>query len=159
MSTGVESAVGAARLAGYTDRGGNESASLRVTAHRMMQDPKILDAIEECTRATLRGLAPVAVSRAKAILEDPKHSYHARMIETVLDRTGFFAKSEHTMRVEHSVDVRELEELARRLARENGISAEKLTVANQLPATWEKPGAEGTGVEILETLLAVTRRH
>jgi hypothetical protein len=129
MATGVESAAGAARLAGYADNGSlqnNARSAVRVTAHHLMQDPDILDAIEECTRATLRGLAPVAVSRAKAILEDPKHSYHGRMIETVLDRTGFFAKSEHTMKVEHAVDVRELEALARRLAAESGISAEKL---------------------------------
>jgi phage terminase small subunit len=129
MATGVENAAGAARLAGYADNGSlqnNARSAVRVTAHHLMQDPDILDAIEECTRATLRGLAPVAVDRAHAILKDPKHPYHGRMIETVLDRTGFFAKSEHTMKVEHSVDVRELEALARRLAKENGISAEKL---------------------------------
>jgi hypothetical protein len=48
------------------------------------------------------------------------------MIETVLDRTGHFARTEHSVRVEHSLDTKELEDLARRLARENGISAEKL---------------------------------
>jgi hypothetical protein len=96
-----------------------------------MHDPKILDAIEEATRATLKGLAPLAILRAKGILNDPKHPSHARIIETVLDRTGHFAKSEHTMKVEHSVDMRELEELARRLAAETGVSAAKFLGTNE----------------------------
>ena len=54
----------------------------------------------------------------------------SRMIETVLDRTGFFAKSEHTVKVEHSLDTGELEQLARRLALENGIDPKKLLGAN-----------------------------
>ena len=118
MATGVENAAGAARLAGYADNGSlqnNARSAVRVTAHHLMQDADILDAIEECTRATLRGLAPVAVSRATAILEHPKHPYHGRMIETVLDRTGHFARTEHSVRVEHSLDTKELEELAGRL--------------------------------------------
>jgi hypothetical protein len=134
MATGEETPVAAARRAGYADNGSlgnNKNSMVRVSAHRLMQDPKIIDAIAECTRATLRGLAPVAVRRAKAILNNEKHPYHGRMIETVLDRTGFFAKTEHSVRVEHTVDVRELEELARRLASENGISAEKLLGRNE----------------------------
>jgi hypothetical protein len=129
MATGVENAAGAARLAGYRDNGSlrdNAKSAVRVTAHHLMQDPDILDAIEECTRATLRGLAPVAVARARAILDNANHPYHGRMIETVLDRSGYSARSEHTVKVEHSLDTKELEELARRLAKENGIPAEKL---------------------------------
>jgi hypothetical protein len=129
MATGVQSASGAARLAGYADNGSlqnNGRSGIRVTACHLMQNAAVLDAIEECTRATLRGLAPVAVNKAREILEDRGHPYHGRMIETVLDRTGFFAKSEHTMRVEHSVDEARLVELARRLAAENGIPIERL---------------------------------
>jgi hypothetical protein len=129
MATGVENASGAARQAGYADNGSlqnNARSAVRVTAHHLMQNAAILDAIEECTRATLRGLAPVAVSKAKEILEDRKHPYHGRMIETVLDRTGFFARTEHKLTVEHSVDEGRLVELARRLAVENGIPVERL---------------------------------
>ena len=137
MASGMfESAVAAAREAGYADNGSLESnrkGGIRVQSHRLMHDPKVAAAIEECTRVTLKGLAPLAVRRAKAILEDPKHSYHGRMIETVLDRTGHFARSEHTMRVEHSVDVRELEELARRLAAETGVAAGKFLGVNETP--------------------------
>jgi hypothetical protein len=129
MSHGVLGASECARRAGYADNGSlgnNEKGGVRVQAHKLAHDPKILDAIEECTRATLRGLGPIAVRHAGKILEDPSHPAHARMIEVVLDRSGHWARSEHTVKVEHSMDVRELEDLARRLAKENGISAEKL---------------------------------
>ena len=134
MAGGMENASGAARAAGYTDNGSlkdNGKSGIRVLAHRLMQDPRILDAIEECGRARLRMLAPMAINQVRAILEDRKHPYHGRMIETVLDRTGYAAKSEHTMRVEHSVDMRELEALARRLAAESGVGVERLLGTNE----------------------------
>jgi hypothetical protein len=153
MATGVETPVSAARVAGYADNGSlgdNIKSGVRVTAHRLMADRKIMEAIEECTRATLLGLAPIAVSRARAILEDPEHSYHGRMIETVLDRTGYSAKTEHSVRVEHTVDVRELEELARRLARENGISAEKLLGMAKDVTPAGGVVIEGEGTEVVD---------
>jgi hypothetical protein len=85
-----------------------------------------LEAIEECCRLVLRGLGPVAVRSAKAILQNPKHPFHGRMIETVLDRTGFIARTEHKVTVEHTVDTSELEALARRLAQESGIPVQRL---------------------------------
>jgi hypothetical protein len=122
MACGEVNATQAARGAGYVDTGGG----IKVWAHRLVHDSNVLEAIEEAARNLLRGLGPLAIRRAKAILEDPRHPSHARIIETVLDRTGYLAKSEHTMRVEHAVDVRELEALARRLAAETGVPEEKL---------------------------------
>jgi hypothetical protein len=151
MATGVQSAAAAARLAGYVDSGSlqdNGKSAVRVTAHHLMQNPAILDAIEEATRATLRGLAPVAVSKAREILEDRKHPYHGRMIETVLDRTGFFARSEHMVKVEHGVDEGRLVELARRLAAENGIPVERLLGSTQsLPPDSDPRVIEGEVVK------------
>jgi len=121
MAGGAASAAEAAREAGYS----NSSDAAKVQAHRLMHDPTVLAAIEECTRSGLQTLAPRAVRAAKAILDDPKHRGHARMIETVLDRTGFFAKTEHKVTVEHTVGLKELEDLARRLALENGIAPER----------------------------------
>jgi hypothetical protein len=128
MASGIETPVAAARGAGFADNG-----AIRVTSHRLMHDPRILDAIHEATQVALQGLAPMAVRRAKEILDNPKHPSHARMIETVLDRTGHFARTEHSVRVEHSVDVRELEELARRLAAETGVAAAKFLGTNAGP--------------------------
>jgi hypothetical protein len=122
MACGESSAAEAARMAGYSNTGGGA----KVRGHHLMHSQQVLDAIEEATRCVLRGLAPLAIRRAKAILDDPKHPGHLRAIEVILDRSGYGTRSEHTMRVEHAVDVRELEALARRLAAESGISAEKL---------------------------------
>ena len=134
MAHGAWNATQCAQEAGYADNGSdldNSKSMIRVQAHKLTHDPKIMDAIEECTRATLRGLAPLAVRRARMILENEKHPYHGRMIETVLDRTGHFAKTEHMVRVEHSVDMRELEALARRLAAESGVGVERLLGTNE----------------------------
>lgn len=121
MANGEKSPARAARDAGYSDK----SEAAKVSAHRLMQDPAILDAIEEAGRKVLRGLAPIAIRSARAILENRNHPQHTRMIETVLDRTGFSAKTEHKVTVEHKVDTTELVELARRLAIENGIAPER----------------------------------
>ena len=134
MASATRTAAECARQAGYGDNGSlwdNSKSMVRVTAHHLAHDPRVMDAIEECTRATLRGLAPIAVKHARQILEDPAHPYHGRMIETVLDRTGHFAKTEHMVRVEHSVDMRELEALARRLAAESGVGVERLLGTNE----------------------------
>src|SRR5262245_30370997 len=85
MACGEASAAQAARTAGYSDASGSD----KVTAHYLMQDQNVLAAIEEVGRKVLIGLAPLATKRAKAILDDPDHKAHARMIEMVWDRTGF----------------------------------------------------------------------
>jgi hypothetical protein len=68
------------------------------------------------------------------------------MIETVLDRSGFSAKTEHTMRVEHSVDVKGLEDLARRLALENGIDPRKFIGLNA-PSSRDEKIIEGEVID------------
>lgn len=139
MACGEMSAAQAAREAGYSD----VAEGAKVRAHGLMHNQTVLDAIEEASRKVLRGLAPLAIRRAREVLDDPEHPQHARMIETVLDRTGFFSKSEHTVKVEHSLDTKELEDLARRLALENGIDPRKFLGANT-------PVIEGQAVEVAD---------
>lgn len=129
MACGELSGPEAARAAGYSDPG-KDSSSIRGQVHTLMHDPNVLDAIEEAARKVLRGLAPLAIRKAKAILEDPKHPHHGRMIETIMDRTGHFARTEHKVTVEHTVDTAELESLARRLALEAGIDPARLIGRN-----------------------------
>src|SRR5262245_60834736 len=112
MACGALNATQAAQDAGYW----NASEAGKVRGHELMQNPKVLDAIEEVGRNVLRGLGPLAIRAARAILMQPKHRAHARMIEAVMDRAGYAAQTEHKVTVEHKVDTREIEELARRLA-------------------------------------------
>ena len=145
MAWGAPSAAEAARRAGYSDA----SEGAKVTAHHLMQSELVIDAIEECGRLALRGLGPAAITAARAILNNPKHPAHARMIEAVLDRAGHSAKTEHKVTVEHSVDTREIEMLAFRLAKEAGISPTKLLGGKQ-PKT---PAAEQQMIIEGETVL------
>jgi phage terminase small subunit len=99
MGCGEMNATAAAREAGYADPG--HGASLRVQAHHLVHDPAVIAAIQEVSRNVLLGLAPKALAAAKEILDDKRHPARARMIETILDRTGYLAKSEHKVVVEH----------------------------------------------------------
>jgi hypothetical protein len=126
MSCGDLNATEAARQAGFSDIGD----ACKVRAHELMHDETILDAIDEASRKILRGLAPLAVKRARDILNDRKHPHHGRMIETILNRTGFGEKTEHKVTVEHTVDLKELRDFARRLAAETGIDPRKLLGAD-----------------------------
>jgi hypothetical protein len=123
-AAGELSASQAALEAGYSD--GGKGGGVRVRAHELIHNPDVKAAVEECTRDGLAALAPMAVVAARNILENPKHPHHGRMIEAVLDRTGFAAQTQHTVKVEHTVDTRELEALARRLAQESGIPVQRL---------------------------------
>lgn len=126
MGCGERSAADAARRAGFSD----VKEGCKVRASQMMHDPDVLAAIEEVARKVLLGLAPLAIRQARGVLEDPEHPAHARMIETILDRTGHFAKTEHKVTVEHTLDTKELEDFARRLAAESGIDPARLLGVN-----------------------------
>ncbi len=125
MAYGERNAAEAARQAGYSDL--HEAAKVR--AHHLMHDPKVLEAIEEAAQAILRALGPLAIGAARAILENSAHPNHARMIETILDRSGYTAKTEHKVTVEH-VDDGRLLELATRMAVELGVDRARLIGGN-----------------------------
>ncbi len=129
MAYGEWNATEAARAAGYPDYHHGESCYTRVQAHRLMHTPAVLDAIEEATGSVLRALGPLAVGAAKAILKDRSHPAHARILETILDRSGYSAKTEHKVTVEH-VDDGRLLELATRMAAELGVDRAKLIGGN-----------------------------
>jgi phage terminase small subunit len=123
MGLGQWSATEAATEAGYNGKGGGQ----RVLAHRMMQDPKILAAVREVAGKHLIGLAPLAVDALRDQLGDKSNpKARARVAETVLDRVGFSAKTEHKLTVEHKHDTAQLEEFAQRLAVEMGLDRHAL---------------------------------
>lgn len=133
MACGEQSAAEAARKAGYSD----VAEGAKVQACMLLQRKIVIDAIEEASRCVLRGLAPLAIRRAKEVLEDREHPSHARMIETVLDRTGFFARTEHKVTVEH-VDHARLAEIASRMAAELGVTTAKLIGPNVIEGEVER---------------------
>lgn len=129
MANGAPSVAAAARAAGYS----NVKEGAKVRGCVLMQQPAIIEALAETSGKAMRGLVPISITRARNILEDPRHPYHGRMIEAVWDRTGYSSKTEHTVKVEHTVDTSELEALARRLANESGIPVQRLLGGDAKP--------------------------
>ena len=129
MGCGETNATQACRDAGYK----NSDGGIRVQAHQLMHNPDVLEAIAEVGSKQLRSLPPLAIKSLRTILEDPKTSTSTRLNTAlaVLDRTGFSARTEHKVTVEHTVDTREIEELAKRLAAESGIAVERLLGTNK----------------------------
>jgi phage terminase small subunit len=122
MANGAPTVAAAARAAGYS----NVKEGAKVRGCVLMQQPAILEALHETAGKTMRSLAPLAITKAKRILENEAHPAHSDMIKTIMDRSGHSAKTEHKVTVEHTVDMKELEALARRLAQESGVPVQRL---------------------------------
>ena len=90
----------AAERAGYSATSRN---SLRVQAHHLLHDEKILDAIQEESRRRLNSSTILAVSVLMEIASNtvlqPKDRLKAA--QAILNRTGFNEKTEHHVKVEH----------------------------------------------------------
>lgn len=120
---GAEGAA-AARVAGYSDVG----EGCKVRAHGLLQRDEIQDAIKALTGKYLFSLAPKAILRLGEILDNPKHSKHAKAIEMVLDRTGHGAQTDVNVNVSGELTVNHTDEALadlRRL-RDLGVPREKL---------------------------------
>jgi hypothetical protein len=126
----------AAELAGFT-------SWATFAAHRMLRRPRVMRAIEEETKRLVRALGPEAIRVIKEVLENREHKDRlkaARMVVEKIDPT--FVQHAHDHTVEHTYNVKQLEELARRLAGELGIPPEKFLGVNGGP-----PLLEGEVVE------------
>jgi phage terminase small subunit len=77
----------AARLAGFSDPGG-ESSAIRVRTHELMHSERVLDAIEEVAKQAVRGLVVPALRAVTTLIESPKHRDHAKTALSLLSRAG-----------------------------------------------------------------------
>ena len=116
----------AAREAGYSDIAGGA----RVRAHELMQRERVIEALDELGQRELRGLVVPAMMALRRLLDSPLHVDHPKAIMAVLNRTGYSEKTEHSVNIRHSVDTKELEDFARRLAAESGIDPVRLLGGN-----------------------------
>jgi hypothetical protein len=119
-------AVDWARAAGYSD----SSEAAKVSAHRLLHDPRVMTAAREYAAA--HHLDQRGVTMAISVLvnelgnSDPKIRLAAA--NSILDRGGVSAKTEHKVTVEHSAG--DMERIALRLAGELGIAPMKLIGGN-----------------------------
>ena len=79
----------AARTAGYSDA----SDGAKVRAHVLLSRTKILDALDEHGRKAFRGLLAPTLAAARAILNNPSHPDHGRMVQSLLSRLGYGEKA------------------------------------------------------------------
>lgn len=98
----VMDAAKAARMAGYVDNGGS---TIRVTAHWLMNHPKVKAAILEIARARYVGLLPKAMQVQEEILSDKKHRDRFKASQHIAAAAGIAAVVEH--RHEHVLSVSE----------------------------------------------------
>jgi hypothetical protein len=84
----------AARKAGYADPG-LQSATIRVTGHKLMHRERVLAALEEVGRKAFRGLLVPAVRATRRMIENEKHSDHAKTVLSTLSRLGKSERSGH----------------------------------------------------------------
>jgi hypothetical protein len=111
----------ACRAAGFA---GTTPGSMKVIAHRVFHDPRMLAALDELGREFLRGGAPDAISVMFEIMGDQTHKDRLKAAMCIINY-AHPAQTAHHVTVEH-VDDRRMVDFARKLATELGIEADKL---------------------------------
>jgi hypothetical protein len=114
----------AARAAGFGKS--SKGATLAKFAHNLSRDDRMIAAIAEESKKILRIGHPEAVNAALAVIRDPTHKDHGRMIAAVLDRVDPIV-SRGELAITHRIvdpDQEALEEL--RALRSLGTTRDKL---------------------------------
>lgn len=97
LQTGSNNHTLAAKMAGYT--GSDET--IRVTAHRLAHDKRVLAAIKEEGEKRMHTGIILATSVLMEIAADPLAKDRLKAAVEILNRTGLHAKSEHNLNVNH----------------------------------------------------------
>jgi phage terminase small subunit len=75
-----------AKAAGYSDR---SHGGLRVTAHRLFHDERVLAAIRECADKEIRGSAMLGIATMKKIVRNDLHKDQLKAAQTLVGLAGF----------------------------------------------------------------------
>ena len=100
--------------------------TLRVTAHRLTHDEKILAAMNEEAGKRIKTGGLIGVQAIIKIALNEQHKDHLKAALALLDRTGFHALTEHKVTVDDKrpQTKAELVEAVRRVAAEAGLTAD-----------------------------------
>jgi phage terminase small subunit len=123
ISTGAK--IKAARKAGLGSATSSK-VSMRNLAHQMMNNDAVQRALHEIGYKLICGDIFRYVENLKVVANDPRHRHHVKANLELLRLAGFETKTEHTVKVEHSIDMREIEGLVMRLSAETGIPVNRL---------------------------------
>lgn len=75
-----------AKAAGYSDR---SNGGLRVCAHRLFHDERVLAAIRECADKEIRGSAMLGIATMKKIVRNDLHKDQFKAAQTLVGLAGF----------------------------------------------------------------------
>jgi len=120
-----------ARAAGYSDF---SHGALRVTAHRLFHDEKVLSAIKELADKEIRGSALLGIATMKKIARLDGHKDQLKAAAGLVGLAGFTV--EQKISVNQTVTDRtgaEMLERIRQLAAANGLDPMKLLGGNSAP--------------------------
>lgn len=92
LKMGGSNPTEAARRAGFPDPG-RVSSAVRVRAHEMMHDDRVLDAISEVSQKAFRGLIMPAVVALREVLEKHDHPERQKVALSILSRLGLGEKT------------------------------------------------------------------
>lgn len=136
VATGQANATQSCREAGYKDNGGS---AIRVQAHSLLHDQRILDAIQEVSAKNVTALLPAAVNALGLILTDPAHRDFGKIAAHVCAIAGISPLSKH--QVEHTLSADEMKARIAQLALDLGIDPAQLlgTSAEPVPSPDRAP--------------------
>jgi hypothetical protein len=121
LGTGAK--IKAARKAGC-GTASSSKVSMRNLAHQM--NANVQRALHEGGLGLICNDIFRYVENIKAVANNPKHKHYLKANLELLRLAGFETKTEHTVKVEHSIDMREIETLVMRLSAETGIPVNRL---------------------------------
>ncbi len=122
LETGGQDHTRAARMAGYT---GNDNC-MRVTAHRLAHDTKVLAALKEEADKRIRSGALLGASVLIEIAGDTMHKDRFRAATELLNRAGLQVVTEHKVTVTNSGDEKAMIERIASMASQLGLDSKKL---------------------------------
>ena len=123
---GLRSVTKAAELAGYREDPTEPRNNLRVRAHRLLHDPRLIPAIREEAQRRTAFLIPRAQQALADILENPQHADHFKAIKTVRDDGGVTKAVEKVLNVQISITQEEKIKAIELFAKNHGINPKTL---------------------------------
>lgn len=122
IETGAEDYTRAAAMAGY---GGTEG-SRRVSACKLMQNPKVLAAMREEADRRIHGSVLLATAALEEIVRDKQHKDRFKAADRLLERAGLIVETSHRVTVEDNRTTEEIEKRVTELAVKYGLNPKQL---------------------------------
>lgn len=147
ITQGTRDYTAAAQTAGY--KADNRNA-LKVSAHRLAHDEKILAAIKEETERRLQASIGMAAEVLLSIAEDPTHKDRLKAATALLNRGGLHESIEHKITHDVSADAKTL--LARFSVLAGTLGVDPVQIMGRAGLSLPKPEVVEGEYEVVDPL-------